>query len=585
MGQQRLVVGAYALALVVFAAIGAAAFVHFTRFGEAATWVRHTERVLLNLEASLSALKDAETAQRGLLLTNDPQFLAPYDQAMRGAKARLEEARQLTLDNPEQQRRLRSLDPIIEEKLAFTAATLQRHGQGDRAGAVEMVSSARGNQLMQAIRDAFAELAAAEQDLLAQRLEREQATGWRANVLILLGNGFAFALLATGTLLLGREMNRRLRAEEELQAKAARERLVQEDLEGKRRLETILDEMPLAVLLADPEGRVHFCNARTRALLRTAQEAPIRLNELEFLRADGTPLPTEELPITRALRGETVRGMELELRRRDTGWLPLVASAVPVGGTAGAIFGVVATFDDFTGVRRAEEERRRAQRFRDLFLSALGHDLRNPLSVVTAGTAALLRRSLPGEESKVVQRIAWSGERMSRMIDQLLDITQARLGEGIPLSPQRVELGEVARRTIERIEVSYPGRELALRARGDLGGTWDAERLGQALSYLVVNALEHGQSDRPVTVSLEGDSATQVVVEVHNWGNPIPEDLTPLIFDPFLRAAQRRRMKSTGLGLGLYLALQIAHGHGGNITLRSSVDEGTRFLLSLPRTS
>jgi signal transduction histidine kinase len=378
-------------------------------------------------------------------------------------------------------------------------------------------------------------------------------------------------------------MNRRVRAEEELKVKSAREKLVQEELEGKRRLELVLDEMPLAVLLADADGRVHFCNARTRTLLRAQPAGPSWLAELEFLRADGTPLPSEELPMTRALHGETVRGQEVELRRREGGWLPLVANAAPITAPGGGVAGAVATFDDFSGVRRGEEERRQAQRFRDLFLSALGHDLRNPLSVITAGTAALLRRALPPEEGKVVQRIAWSGERMSRMIDQLLDITQARLGEGIPLSPQRVELGEVARRTVERIEVSYPGREVALQARGDLGGVWDGARLGQALSYLVVNALEHGQSDRPVTVSLAGEDPEQVLVEVHNWGNPIPAELVPLIFDPFLRAAERRRMKSSGLGLGLYLALQIARGHGGNLSVQSAPAAGTRFLLVLPR--
>jgi signal transduction histidine kinase/CHASE3 domain sensor protein len=585
---ERSIIVAYTLALVLFVAIGIMAFIYFGRFGESSEWVRHTEQVLAKLSEGLGELKDTETGQRGYLLTGDEDFLEPYHRSVSAVRLRFDEIAKLTADNPSQQQRIQALRPLIDEKLEFSAQTIETFRRGGREKALVMVSSRRGKRIMDEIRRRVAEMEAEERTLLMRRLEHAERNAWLANVFILFGNGFAFALLAGGTFLLGREFNRRRALYEQLELQRAREELVEREREQRRRLEAILNEMPIGVLLLDaPGGDMTFCNARMRSLFGGAVppcRADNRYADFGFLRADGTPYPHGELPLERALiREEIVCGEELQARRADGASIPLVASAAPIRGPEGGVIGVVSTFDDFTGAKRSEEERREAKRFRDLFMSMLGHDLRNPLSVITAGAAALSRRSLKPEEVKVVNRMAWSAERMARMIDQVLDMTQVRLGGGLTIEPKLADLGAIARRTTERLEVSYPERTIEVVTEGDLGGEWDPGRISQVLTYLLVNAFEHGRANAPVQLSVR-ESGAKVMAEVHNEGNPIPPDLVPLIFDPFQRAAERRRMKSAGLGLGLYLALQIVREHGGDIEVDSSAAAGTTLRVILPRT-
>jgi signal transduction histidine kinase len=120
------------------------------------------------------------------------------------------------------------------------------------------------------------------------------------------------------------------------------------------------------------------------------------------------------------------------------------------------------------------------------------------------------------------------------------------------------------------------GERIKLEKAGDLSGSWDPNRLAQAISNLVRNAVTHGEGEVLVRVREAGQ---QVELQVHNAGEPIPPDRLPLIFQPFERGNNEGR----GLGLGLYIVRAIATAHGGTVDAASSPNEGTTFRLSLPR--
>jgi PAS domain S-box-containing protein len=584
--RDRWIIGGYLVALVLFGAVAVAAFIHFNRYDDAASWVRHTEEVIGTLEQALGDLRDGETGQRGYLLTGADDFLEPYRRGLTSIPNRLKRLVDLTRDNPGQQERLRKLTPLVEQKLAFTTKTIQVFREGDREQALEMVSSREGKRSMDAIRALVAEMEHEERRLLAARMSRAQTVAWRTGALIAFGNGFAFALLCSSTILLGRELNQRRRLRDQLEIHKQREDLLAASDTVKRRLEAVLDEMPFGVLLADaPSGAITFHNRQMVRLYGAALpsiENDEGYDRLQIQRANGTPYPREERPILRALRqGEVVKSEQIQMMRADGSSVPVVVSAAPIRDGEDRVTGVVATFDDYTAAKRSEEQRRQAAMFREIFLEALGHDLRNPLSVVTTGTASLSRRDPGPAEARVLARMRSSADRIARMIDQLLDLTHSRLGAGIPIEKQRADLAMITRQALEHMEVAYPERTVELTAEGTFLGQWDLDRMAQVVKDLVLNAFEHGAPDAPVRVHLmRADEAA--LLEVHNEGNPIPPELLPLIFDPFRRASERRRMKSTGLGLGLYLALQIVRLHGGNIDVMSSQEAGTTFRVVLP---
>lgn len=260
----------------------------------------------------------------------------------------------------------------------------------------------------------------------------------------------------------------------------------------------------------------------------------------------------------------------------------MIASTAPVHDDTGRLVAAVGVLQDAAGIRRNDEQRRDIERFRDVFLGALGHDLRNPLTVITAGAASLSRHANTTTEAKIAARMTSSAERMARRIAQLLDLVQARLGGGLPLKRERGDLRDIAWRVIDRIEMQHPNRTIDRSAEGELAGYWDAARLAEVVHDLVLNALEHGRIDAPIKVSVRSTPAG-ARIDVHNSGNPIPPELMPLIFDPFRRAAERKRMKSIGLGVGLYLAAQVVRGHQGTIEVQSSAEGGTTFSVHLPR--
>jgi signal transduction histidine kinase len=218
--------------------------------------------------------------------------------------------------------------------------------------------------------------------------------------------------------------------------------------------------------------------------------------------------------------------------------------------------------------------------FRDQFIGVLSHDLRTPLGAVAAGAALLaVPEDNPQRRGRVVMRILNSAQRMERMIADLLDLTRTRLGGTIPLKRQQADLQKLCEEVVLETGVARPEAVLRLRTTGNLIGNWDADRLAQAVSNLVGNAIQHGQGT-PVTISAE-DEGDDVSLAVHNGGAPIPPNVMPSIFEPLARGEAEGAAHS--IGLGLFIARAIVAAHGGEISVKSSSEQGTTFTVRLPK--
>ena len=237
--------------------------------------------------------------------------------------------------------------------------------------------------------------------------------------------------------------------------------------------------------------------------------------------------------------------------------------------------------DVFFELYRQRRELAGALRLSEMFVGILGHDLRNPLGALTTGTELLDRGLTDPDQRRVLARMRSAGQRMTEMIEQLLDLTRARLaeGQGFVGARQRLDVAGLVRRSHEELRGAFPDREVVLDVRGD-GHAWgDPDRLLQVFSNLIGNALQHGEAGAPVSVTVEGGAA-DIEVRVHNRG-VIPPDLLPTLFDAFRSRPPGSR--SRGLGLGLFIALQIATAHGGTVEVTSTEPDGTTFAVRLPR--
>lgn len=224
---------------------------------------------------------------------------------------------------------------------------------------------------------------------------------------------------------------------------------------------------------------------------------------------------------------------------------------------------------------------------RETFLGILGHDLRNPLSAITAAGQLILEETLGDEERRTLaQRIVHAGGRMRHMISDLLDFARARLGGRMPIVRRDVDLEKTVRDTADEFASSHPERTVHVHTSGELHGSWDDRRIGQAIANLLSNAIQHGAPDSAIDLSAHGDVA-EVTLAVHNEGPPISAEQQQRIFEPLATARKHtaKRGDSGHLGLGLFIAKAIAKGHGGSIEVESSAENGTTFTIVLPRAS
>jgi signal transduction histidine kinase len=218
--------------------------------------------------------------------------------------------------------------------------------------------------------------------------------------------------------------------------------------------------------------------------------------------------------------------------------------------------------------------------YRDQFIGILSHDLRNPLSAITAG-AALLAASANEDhrQARVAARILNSAQRMERMIADLLDLTRTRLGGAIPLQRVPTDLQQLCEEVLLEVQAARPGAVVRFRVSGNVTGEWDPDRLAQVVSNLVGNAIQHGDGG-PISIEADGGDES-VTLRVHNGGTPIPPAAQGTIFEPLARGAADAATQS--IGLGLFIARAIVNAHGAEIHVRSAEGSGTTFEVLLPK--
>ena len=217
------------------------------------------------------------------------------------------------------------------------------------------------------------------------------------------------------------------------------------------------------------------------------------------------------------------------------------------------------------------------------FLGILGHDLRNPLAAIS-GVQSILRLSenLSEKEKSLLMRSRSSVKRMTELIDNLLELTNLRLGGGMAINKSPIDLSEQGEKIVQELQLSYPEAEIVLESTGPVQGEWDVIRLDQLMTNLITNALRHGKQGGPVTVSIS-DKGNNTFFEVHNEGPVISEKIKEMISTGNFTKTKGDPQKKDSYGLGLYIIKQIVDGHNGNINVISNEERGTIFKVTLPR--
>lgn len=509
---------------------------------DARGWVDHTYEVRRHINLVLSVAKDAETGQRGYLLTNEEQYLEPYIAAMTDAKGRVASditlngarslqqeiaiLRKLTSDNPTQQANLDEVESDITKLTAFWSATIKHRQENAAAGGAELGAElARGKVIMDQLRNDIRLMLQEETHLLNLRTELEDSTSqWNSTFALAIAVLFYLSVAASIVLY------------QRNQARAKAAALVY-----------------------------------TRELERREEELKVQQEELKASNEEIEASNEELEEKTQALEEQNLKIKQQSKQLEETKRL----------------------------IEEKADELERASQYKSEFLANMSHELRTPLNsllILARGLAANSEGNLTAEQMEEARVIHNGGLELLGLINDILDLSKVEAGK-ISINPEDIHISGVIKRMSEQFNPIAKEKGLAFNLRVDPSLPamlhTDVQRLEQILKNLLSNAFKFTETG---SVSLNIESAgsnvtlqraslaagSSVAFSVVDTGIGISESKFKDIFEAFQQEDGSIDRHYGGTGLGLTIARKFAHLLGGEIHVASKKGQGSTFTLYLP---
>ena len=369
---------------------------------------------------------------------------------------------------------------------------------------------------------------------------------------------------------------------EELAARAESER---------QRLRTILDTMPVAVAVADAEGKLIEENAQASVLWAHITPGPIDISGYGQTKAwssdTGAPLFVDDWPVAKALsKGETIIGMSIDIQCLDGPIVTMLLSAAPLRDAHRKTIGAVSVAQDITHQRRLEGEAIAAKERAELYIDLLAHDINNMNAGITGYLQMVMERGALDEKGKIqVQKSLDILESSSHLIETVKKIQQLEMG-GAGHGP--VDLGWLLEEAIHEFK-GNPREKVSINYLAQLERFVIASGLlKDVFTNIIGNAIKHAHG--PVTIDVllskiheNGEEYYKVSIEDNGPG--IPDDMKDKIFTRL----QRGKTRASGAGLGLFLVKRLVEDYRGQVWVEDRVlgdhAQGARFVVQLPAIS
>ena len=577
---KRANIGIFGVLIGFIALIGGLSWDRFGAAYDARQWTLYTYEIITTIDALRINVRDAETGQRGYLLTGEAAYLQPYQSALGKISFLQGELQRLTADNTSEQKRLRTLSPLLQQRLELLAQTIQLRRDAGLDAAMRMVSAGGGREISVQIETLLTSMTEDERTLLTERIESMNSYGARVRALVVSGAVLAVVALLWAVRLLNQAWSGSYAAEMEQRSLA-------------ERLNVSLHSLSQGVAVFGPAHKLRHWNECFRILLELPP-ALVRVETpyaafAEHTAQNAVPngagvLETEEQVAHSTMRaGEPIisepllaDGRQLEVRR----------TATPEGG-------FVLTITDMTKRAQAEAVLRESQKMQALgqLTGGIAHDFNNLLTVII-GNLELARIKLEPQSSLAthIERSLWAAQRGGTLTSQLLAFArkQPLAPAPIDLAANMPELVPLLRRTLgEHIDIRFV----------DSAGLWpamaDPAQLESAVLNLALNARDAMPGGGRLTIELankvldadyarahaEVDAGDYVMIAVSDTGHGMTPAVLARVFEPFFTTKTEGR----GTGLGLAMVFGFVKQSGGHVKVYSEPGEGTAVKIYLPR--
>ena len=601
--------------MILLVAIMALASLQIIRQIESVADIRKNSfNILMRAEALMSDLVDAETGQRGFLVTGDVTYLEPYTPANDRIRSRLEELRPFASTSIAK-KHVDVLTPLVDAQLQYMAHTIASRQRNDMSTSVITANLAPGKQLMDSIRSEFRTFIQEEEEVLAQHDIALHSSMRRLPILTVVACLFTLLLALFFAYLIYRESKHEVKNLLHLETQRLLD--VQEDVNrqliqanttlhvSEEKLAVTLNSIDDAVIATDGQGRVTLLNPLAERLTGwTRVEAMNRPVEdiFHIIHADTRePYP---VPVKETLAHGTTLGLanHTKVIARDGSECDIADSCAPIRDREGRVVGAVLVFRDVTeriridqilqaknvALERASAIAEKANLAKSEFLSSMSHELRTPLSAIL-GFAQLIDSGSPAltaSQKRGMDQILKAGWYLLDLINEILDLALIESGK-LSLSMEPMSLSEVMRECHAMIELQAQKRELRVTFPEFDGPCFiqaDRTRVKQVLVNLLSNAIKYNAQGGTVFVECLINPPGRVRVCVTDTGAGLTPDQLPQLFEPFNRLGQEANAEE-GTGIGLVMAKRLVELMGGAIGVDSTVGKGSMFWIELNTTA
>jgi PAS domain S-box-containing protein len=536
----------------------------YRRTADATAGVNLSFRQRLAIEAVFSEMKDGETGQRGYVITGDPNFLQPYEKAVKEMNGTFADLRQLMGNEPGSGQDLKTLRELIDQKFIEMKRVIDVRNQQGLEASAKVVMDGRGKELMDALRAHVSKMVKARDAALARdlALESERTT----HTLRIIWGAVALASIAAFVTAYMLWASRRDSYNSQRKA-----------MDYLTRQTAIFKNTPSPVVLINPSGSMEILNPAAERLFGYPSTDLLR-RDISIIAniAPGEGAFLDRLGVADNHIAEPSRP-NVAARTAD-------GNVVPVDITLGLMplddgIHIVASFSDIS-------EREKVERMKDQFLSTVSHELRTPLTSIV-GSLGLLRGGVAEELAPAAQRLVVIAEsnanRLIRIVNDLLDVEKLQSGQ-MTFDFQPLDLRMVVEKAADAMRGLSATRNIGIDISDSPNAVivrGDADRLIQVVTNLVSNAVKFSPEGSAVTIgcAVRGSEAT---IRVMDQGPGIDAELRERLFTRFAQGASSSTSNMQGSGLGLAISREIVRNHGGDIWLEDAAGGGSVFAFNIP---
>jgi signal transduction histidine kinase/CHASE3 domain sensor protein/ActR/RegA family two-component response regulator len=594
----------FTLTLISSASMGWFSYRNLKATSEASRLEKHAYLVILEFNSLLSSLKDAESGQRGFVITGNPKYLEPYNSALVTVKSHLATLHNLIKDNPDQQRRLARIEPLIETKLALLEETIRVRASLGFQGASDRIKADESRRTMEALRELIDRAVKMEERLLGKRSILERRFSSQNSYFLLLGNLLGIIILSILYLLLWREFTQRLRKESDL--RSSRDLLETQNKELRRirderqKMEALLgkyndlyDFAPVGYFNLDPGGIIRAVNITGAKFLGAQRSSLLGSNLDNFLSDEAKPVFHD------FLEKIFVNGAEIACE------LVFLREGAAIFGQVDAVVSEAredcrAVIVDISQLKQAEGEKSKleaqlhqAQKMESVgrLAGGVAHDFNNMLSVIIGQANLALMDLEPGHPlQSALEEIRKAAERSADLTRQLLAFARRQA-----VAPKVLDLNQAIAGTLTMLK-RIIGENIELNWQ-PADSPWpckiDPSQLDQILANLCSNSRDSIGEVGEITIQTSNCTIDEsysahnagfvpgeyVKLAVSDNGRGIAKEALPHIFEPFFTT----KGAGKGTGLGLATVFGAVKQNDGFINVYSEPGLGTTFTIYLPR--